>query len=85
MTRVQGLEASLGKTEVDTSGGKIGSVGQVYLNDQTGQLDWITVGTGVLGTRTSSHGPGRLDGDNLMLPFGNDGSRTPPTWPTPAT
>ena len=33
MTSAQGPEAYLGKDAVDPQGSKIGSVGQVYLND----------------------------------------------------
>jgi len=36
-------------TVYDTSGDKIGKVGQVYLDDQTGQPNWITVNTGLFG------------------------------------
>lgn len=36
-----------------SDGEKIGSVGQVYLDDQTGRPDWITVRTGLFGTRSS--------------------------------
>jgi len=56
---------------VDQQGNKIGSVGQVYLNDQTGQPDWITVNTGMFGLR-ESFAPlagSSVSGDELVLPF----------------
>lgn len=62
------------KTAVDAQGDKIGSVGQVYVNDQTGQPDWITINTGLFGMKENFaplHGS-NLDGDNLVLPFGKD-------------
>jgi uncharacterized protein (TIGR02271 family) len=61
-------------TAVDQQGNKIGSVGQVYLNDQTGQPDWVTVHTGLFGLR-ESFAPlagSRVDGDRLVLPFDKD-------------
>ena len=36
---------------IDVSGKKIGGVGQVYLDDQTGQPTWVTVKSGLFGTK----------------------------------
>ena len=36
---------------VDVNGNKIGSIGQVYLDDQTGQPSWVTVKTGWFGLK----------------------------------
>ena len=74
MTSAQTPEAYLQKTAVDQQGNKIGSVGQVYVNDQTGAPDWITVNTGMFGMK-ENFAPlagSSLDGDNLVLPFGKD-------------
>ena len=71
MTYAQGPEAYVGKTAVDPQGDKIGSVGQVYVNDESGQPDWITVNTGLFGMKENFaplHGSS-FDGDNLVLPF----------------
>lgn len=71
MTNAQGPAAYAGKTAVDQQGDKIGSVGQVYVNDESGQPDWITVNTGLFGMKESFaplHGSS-LDGDNVVLPF----------------
>jgi uncharacterized protein (TIGR02271 family) len=43
----------IGATAVDSSGDKIGKIGQVYLDDQTGQPQWISVNTGFFGTSES--------------------------------
>jgi uncharacterized protein (TIGR02271 family) len=43
----------IGSTAVDADGDKIGKVGQVYLNDATGQPEWVAVRTGLFGTRES--------------------------------
>ena len=46
MTNAASPDVYIGRNAVDPQGNKIGSVGQVYLNDETGQPDWITVNTG---------------------------------------
>lgn len=38
---------------IDSAGEKVGSVGQVYLDDVTGNPTWITVNTGFLGLKES--------------------------------
>jgi len=43
----------MGRTAVDSAGDKIGKIGQVYLDDQSGQPSWITVSTGLFGTKES--------------------------------
>ena len=38
---------------LSSDGERIGKVGQVYVDDATGQLSWVTVKTGLFGTRES--------------------------------
>ena len=74
MTNTQAPETYMGRTAVDAQGHKIGSVGQVYVNDTTGVPDWITVNTGLFGTKENFaplHGSS-FSGDDLVLPFGKD-------------
>jgi len=47
------IQSITGGTVTDGSGSKIGKVGQVYLDDRTGQPDWVTVSTGLFGTSES--------------------------------
>jgi len=71
MTNAQTPEAYMGRTAVDPQGDKIGSVGQVYVNDESGVPDWITVNTGLFGMKehfAPLYGA-TFDGDNLVLPF----------------
>ncbi|MFI7364407.1 PRC and DUF2382 domain-containing protein [Streptomyces sp. NPDC050149] len=42
-----------GLTVYDTDGEKIGNVGRVYVDDNTGRPDWITVKTGLFGMKES--------------------------------
>jgi uncharacterized protein (TIGR02271 family) len=63
------LQSMIGKNAVDTSGDKIGRIGQIYLDDATGDPQWVTVSTGLFGTK-ESFAPlygSRADGDNLVL------------------
>ncbi len=71
MTNAAGPEQYVGRNAVDPQGNKIGSVGQVYLNDETGVPDWITVNTGLFGMK-ENFAPlagSSFDGDNLVLPY----------------
>ena len=58
-----------GATVRSSSGGKIGSVAQVYLDDQSGQPEWVTVKTGLFGTKESfvPLAASRLDGPDLVV------------------
>jgi uncharacterized protein (TIGR02271 family) len=74
MTNATSADQYIGRRAVDPQGSKIGSVGQVYLDDETGQPDWITVNTGLFGTRENfvPLRGSRIDGDDLVLPFEKD-------------
>src|SRR3712207_7754189 len=43
----------IGQDVYDESGQKIGSASEVYLDDETGQPEWLTVKTGLFGTKES--------------------------------
>jgi uncharacterized protein (TIGR02271 family) len=43
----------IGQDVYDESGEKIGSAAEVYLDDQTGRPEWVTVRTGLFGTKES--------------------------------
>ena len=69
MTNPNDIQAMIGRTAVDPQGAKIGKVGQVYLDDQTQQPVWVTIHTGLFGSRETfaplygSH----PEGDDLVL------------------
>jgi uncharacterized protein (TIGR02271 family) len=75
MTSEQAARLAGGNGNVlDTSGDKIGSIGQVYLDDSTGEPSWVTVKTGLFGT-SESFVPlqdARVDGDDVVVPFDKD-------------
>jgi len=53
MTTPQQWDNLIGLTAIDSDGDQIGKVGQVYLDDAAGQPEWVTVSTGMFGTRES--------------------------------
>ena len=68
-------------TDVYTNDGdKIGSAGQVYLDDQTGAPEWVTVRTGLFGTKESFVPLDKADftGDRIVVPFGKDQVKSAP-------
>jgi uncharacterized protein (TIGR02271 family) len=74
MTTTIAPEHVVGRTAIDPSGDKIGKVGQVYLDDQTGSPTWVTVSTGLMGTKESFaplYGASE-HGDDLVLAVTKD-------------
>lgn len=59
---------------VDTEGNKIGSIGEVYLDDRTGQPSWVTVNTGMFGTAETfvPLDQAEVDGKNVRVPYTED-------------
>ncbi|CCH89149.1 conserved protein of unknown function [Modestobacter italicus] len=51
MITQQDISAIIGSNAVDSDGDKLGKVGQVYLDDQTGSPEWATVSTGLFGNK----------------------------------
>jgi len=74
MLDAQDARNIMGATAYGSDGDKIGKVGQVYLDDQTGQPEFITVNTGLLGTSESfvPVSDATFSGDRLEVPFTKD-------------
>jgi uncharacterized protein (TIGR02271 family) len=53
MTSALDAQQLIGRTAVDADGDKVGKIGEVYLDDQTGQPAWVTVSTGLFGSKQS--------------------------------
>ena len=49
----QELRAVIDGKVTNTAGDTLGSVGQIYADDQTGEPTWVTVKTGLFGTSES--------------------------------
>src|SRR3712207_6685320 len=64
----------IGQDVYDEAGQKIGSASEVYLDDETGQPEWLTVRTGLFGTK-ESFVPIRdadLTNDGVRVPVSKD-------------
>ncbi|MGI8867452.1 MAG: DUF2382 domain-containing protein [Mycobacteriales bacterium] len=71
----------IGRTAVDASGNKIGKVGQVYIDDKTGDPVWVTLSTGLFGGR-ENFAPlegSSLSGSELRLTVSKDRVKEAPT------
>ncbi|MFB9316683.1 PRC-barrel domain-containing protein [Cryptosporangium minutisporangium] len=67
-------------TAYDQAGSKLGKIGQVYLDNRTQAPEWVTVHTGLFGTKESfvPVGDAELDGDRLRLPYDKQLIKTAP-------
>jgi uncharacterized protein (TIGR02271 family) len=68
------IQRLMGADVYEVDGQKVGSAGQVYLDDRTGEPEWVSVRTGMFGMKESfvpldqaSFADGRL-----QIPFGKD-------------
>ncbi|WP_040338794.1 DUF2382 domain-containing protein [Candidatus Blastococcus massiliensis] len=74
MIGTETLDRVIGKDVYDEAGQKIGSAAEVYLDDETGQPEWVTVRTGMFGTK-ESFVPIRdadLTADGVRVPVSKD-------------
>lgn len=64
----------LGHTAYDRTHKKLGEIGQVFIDDVTGEPEWLTVRTGFFGTRETfvPARPAELQGEEVMVPFAQD-------------
>jgi uncharacterized protein (TIGR02271 family) len=72
--QVQDYTAWIGHQVVDTTGDKIGKVSSIFVDDQTGQPEWLAVSTGLF-AKKSSFVPlqgARADGEELVISFDKD-------------
>ena len=53
MRTLEDIQTWRGMTAVDADGDKVGKVDEIYLDRQSGEPEWVTVNTGLFGTRTS--------------------------------
>src|SRR5687767_9513432 len=63
-----------GGNVVDNDGEKIGSIGQVFLDDQSGRPEWITAKTGMFGGGESfvPLRDAEVAGDDVRVPYDKD-------------
>lgn len=73
-------DSILAATAYDRSGDKIGSVGRLYMDDDTGEPAWVSVRTGLFGTKESfvPLQGASLDGDRLTVEVTQDAVKHAP-------
>ncbi len=74
MPSTEELQNMEGQTAVDVNGAKLGKVGHIFVDDQTSEPLWVTITTGMFGTKQSFaplHGS-RPSGDDLQLAVSKD-------------
>ncbi len=70
----QQFQNVIGHNAIDSEGEKIGKIGQLYLDDHTDQPQWVTVSTGLFGTK-ESFAPvygSSVEGEDLRLSVTKD-------------
>jgi hypothetical protein len=65
---------TIGSTAYSSDGDKIGTVGQLFLDDETGRPEFITVNTGLFGNKETyvPVSDATFDGDRLTVPYSKD-------------
>ncbi|MGY2064130.1 DUF2382 domain-containing protein [Blastococcus sp. SYSU DS0619] len=74
MIGTETISRVIGQDVYDETGSKIGSASEVYLDDETGQPEWVTVKTGMFGTKESfvPIRDANLTDDGLRVPVSKD-------------
>ena len=70
----------IGMTVTTAEGDKIGTAGQVFIDDQTGQPEWTTVSTGMFGSKESfvPLAEANMSGDSVTVPYDKDKVKNAP-------
>ncbi|MGC5170522.1 DUF2382 domain-containing protein [Microbacterium sp. DT81.1] len=74
MINTENIGGLIGSNVIGSDGDKIGSVGQVYVDPDTGRPNWITVRTGLFGLRESfvPLDAAEQSGDDIRVPYSKD-------------
>jgi uncharacterized protein (TIGR02271 family) len=78
--RIEAVQGWEGRTMVDPAGGKIGTIANIYLDDDTGQPEWVTVKGGLLGNKQNfvPLAEAQAAGDNVQVPYDKDRIKNAP-------
>jgi uncharacterized protein (TIGR02271 family) len=71
----------IGQPVMSTDGDKLGKAGQVFLDDQTNKPEWVTVNTGLFGSKETfvPLAEAQLSGDGVTVPYTKDQLKDAPT------
>jgi uncharacterized protein (TIGR02271 family) len=80
MLNERDLESIAGQDVYGADGGKIGTAGQVYVDDETGRPEWVTVRTGFLGANESfvPLADASVSGGRVTVPYDKDTVKNAP-------
>jgi uncharacterized protein (TIGR02271 family) len=78
--RIEAVQDWEGRTMVDPAGGKIGTIANIYLDDDTGQPEWVTVKGGRLGSKQNfvPLAEAQAAGDNVQVPYDKEQIKNAP-------
>jgi len=84
MIAVEQVPLVIGHTVYDSSNKKIGTAEHVYYDTETGQPEWLTVRTGLFGTKETfvPITPAEMRGDDVIVPFTKDQIKNAPNIDT---
>ena len=76
MTQLESSPVSdlVGRTAIDPDGDKVGTVFDVYVDNETSQPEWLAITTGMFGTKVSfvPIAGAYLDGDDIVVAYSKD-------------
>jgi uncharacterized protein (TIGR02271 family) len=72
--KTEELSNWMGRQVNGRDGNKIGKIDDIYLDDRTGEPEWLAITTGLFGTRRSfvPLADARMEGDDVMVPYDKD-------------
>jgi len=84
MIAVEQVPLVIGHPVYDSSNKKIGTAEHVYFDTETGQPEWLTVRTGLFGTKETfvPIKPAEVRGDDVIVPFTKDQIKNAPNIDT---
>jgi uncharacterized protein (TIGR02271 family) len=82
--RIDTVQGWQDRTMVDPAGGKIGTIADIYLDDDTGQPEWATVTTGLFGGKQNfvPLAQAQVVGDSVQVPYDKDRVKNSPAIPS---
>jgi len=74
MPTTHDITAWRGRKLVGRDGDKIGTIDEIYLDERTGEPEWLAIRTGLFGSRVSfvPLAEARAEGDDVVVPFDKD-------------
>jgi uncharacterized protein (TIGR02271 family) len=81
MITIEAVPTIMGHNAYDSSHRKLGKIGQVFVDEATGRPEWMTINTGLFGTKETfvPLEPAQIDGDDVVVPFGKEQIKDAPS------